>query len=66
MKVGQNVIVFNSIEWSKTGDKPDGNEVYWQKAKILKFRHNKGEQIADVEFESGLKSNGHFVRCIKI
>lgn len=62
--VGQSVIAFNSIEWSKTGDKPNGNQVYWQKATILNLRYE-DEWLADVRFENGLKSNGHFVRGIK-
>jgi len=61
-EVGQNAIVFNNTEWSKTGD-IEQNQMYWQEAKILNLRY-KNEWLADVEFESGLKSNGHFVRGI--
>jgi len=61
--VGQNAIVFNNTEWSKTGD-IDKNQIYFQKATILNLRY-KDEWLADVQFESGLKSNGHFVRGIK-
>ena len=65
-KVGENIIVFNDTRWRKTGDLKEGNDVYFQKAKILRLRlrYNK-EWLADVEFESGQISNGHFVRGIK-
>ena len=64
-KVEDIVTAFNSIEWSKTGDLPEGNDVYYQKAKILKLRYVKNEQVADLEFESGLISHGHFVRVLE-
>ena len=64
-KEGQTVIVFNCIEWNKTGDLPEGNEKYFQRAKILKIRYNK-EWLVDVIFEESLLiSKGHFLRCIK-
>lgn len=63
-KAGENVIVFNDTRWRKTGDLREGNDVYFQKAKILKLRYSK-EWLADVKFESGQISNGHFVRGIK-
>lgn len=64
LKVGDTVIVFNDIEWSKTGDLPEGNDKYFQKAKILNLRFEK-EWLADVEFEGGRISKGHFVSGIK-
>ena len=60
--VGDLVIAFNDTEWSKTGDLPEGNDKYFQKAIILKFRRSKNEEdITDVVFENGQQSNGHFL-----
>ena len=59
------VTAFNSIEWSKTGDLPEGNGVYYQEAKILDLRYVNNVQVADLEFESGLISHGHFVHVLK-
>jgi hypothetical protein len=61
---GQDVIVFNAIEWGKCGDTPDGNLRFWQHATILGLRFS-GEWLADVRFASGLISRGHFVRGIR-
>ena len=61
-EVGDDVIAFNSQEWSKTGDLPQGNDKYYQEAKITKLRtSNLGEGIADIIFKNGKKSNGHFL-----
>ena len=64
-KKGDNVIAFNYRDWSKTGDLPEGNNKYWQEAKILKLRFT-DEWLADLKFENGLISNGHFVRGIEL
>lgn len=62
-KIGDNVIAFNSNEWLKTGDLPEGNDRYYQKAIIVKIRKSKKSEtlIADIIFENGSKSNGHFL-----
>ncbi len=61
--IGEYAIVFNEKEWSVLGDK-DNNEIFYQKAKIINLRYTT-EWLADVEFvKSGIKSNGHFVRCM--
>ncbi len=59
---GDYAIVFNSKEWDKTGDLPEGNGIYFQRAKVVGTEKNSyGEWLADVIFdESGLESNGHF------
>lgn len=49
---GDHVIVFNDLEWSKTGDLFEGNDKFFQRAKILKLRYV-NEWLADVKFESG-------------
>lgn len=63
MKKGDKVIVFNDTEWRKTGDLPEGNRKYFQKANILKFRISKrNEKIVDVLFcKTNKRSNGHFL-----
>jgi len=59
-KTGDTVIAFNSIEWSKTGD-VGNNHQFWQKAIIIKTRRDAtGRPVADLKFEDGLISNGHF------
>ena len=59
-------IVFNAKEWNKTYDLPEGNQVYFQRAKIIKVEKNGyGEWLADVIFDSGLESKGHFQDCMK-
>ena len=62
---GNYVIAFNDTEWSKIGDLPEGNSIYYQEAIIIQLRLSKsGEKIADLFFKSGMRSNGHFVRCL--
>lgn len=67
--IGDLVIVYNCIEHQKEGglDLPEGNDKYYQKAIIINVRKDKkyGDWLADVKFESGLVSNGHFQRGIK-
>ncbi len=62
--VGENVIVFNSIEWAKIGDIGD-NSMLWQNAKINKVRYENFVWLADVTFENGKISHGHYVEGIK-
>jgi len=68
-KKGDRAIVFNSKEWEKTRDLPEGNEVYYQKATVFNVRKRNSkygsEWLADVKFDSGLISHGHFQRCMK-
>lgn len=60
IKRGDNVRAFNSKEWSKTGD-IGNNSQFWQKAIVLKTRRGlHGSPIADLKFENGTISNGHF------
>lgn len=65
-KEGDLITVFNSKEWGKTGDLPEGNNRYFQPAIILKLRKDiKGkEDVADVVFENGEQSKGHFLNTI--
>jgi len=66
MKTGDKVIAFNSTEWSKTGDLPQGNDKYYQEATIVKLRTSEaGEKIADVIFKNGKQSNGHFLNALE-
>ena len=67
-KTSDRVVVFNSTEWSKTGDLPQGNEEYYQPATVLKVRKSikYGEWLADVLFDNGLMSNGHFQSGMKL
>ena len=59
-KTGDNVIAFNAIEWFKNGD-IENNDMYYQNAVIFKTRRDKhGRPIADLKFENGLISHGHF------
>lgn len=64
-KVGDCAIIFNSKEWMKTGD-VGNNSRFWQRAIILNIRKDKsGELLADVRFENGVESKGHFLDGIK-
>lgn len=66
-KIGDKVIVFNCIEWNKTMDLPNGNDMYYQVATILNLRKSsRNEPLADVLFENGLLSNGHFTHGISL
>lgn len=66
-KIGQTVLAFNSVEWSKTGDLKEGNDIYFQKVKVVKLRKcNRGRDVADVIYlKTGKKSNGHFLSALK-
>lgn len=60
------VIVFNNREWMKTKDLPEGNDKYYQKATVLSVEKDKyGEWLADVLFDDGIESKGHFQSGIK-
>ena len=64
--VGDCVMAFDNVAWSKTGDLPEGNDCYYKKATIVKFRKSKrGEDLADVIYTNGKKSNGHFTNVLK-
>lgn len=68
--IGDFAIVFNAKEWCKTGDLPEGNGKYYQRAKVIDiYKRKNGEWLADVIFDkSELESRGHFqsgmARCI--
>jgi len=57
-------IVFNSIQWSKTGDIGDNSQFY-QIATITREYLYKGDLLVDVVFNNGLISHGHFKYGIK-
>ncbi len=60
-KKGDRAIVFNALEWSKTLDLPEGNSKYYQSAMVLKVRKDEHNRLlADVKFDSGQISKGHF------
>ena len=59
--VGDCVIAFDSVAWSKTGDLPQGNDKYYKEATIVKLRKSKqGESLADIIYTNCKNSNGHF------
>ena len=59
-KTGDIVRGFDSNEWSKTGDIGNNNQ-FWHKATVIKTRRDKhGRPLADIKFEDGTISNGHF------
>jgi hypothetical protein len=67
-KVGDHVLVFDSKEWSKTGDIGD-NSQFFKPATIIKIRQTKDsfkEWLADVKFDNGNISYGHFQSGIKL
>lgn len=65
LKTGDSVKGFNSNEWSKIGD-VGNNDQFWQKATVIKTRRDKyGSPIADLEFENGKVSHGHFQHLLK-
>ena len=64
--IGDIAIVFNPTEWLKTGDLPEGDGIYYQKAVVLDtYKDKYGDWLADVKFDSGLESNGHFQSGMK-
>ncbi len=64
--VGDCVIAFDNVAWSKTGDLPQGNDKYYKEATIVKLRTSKQcESLADIIFTNGKKSNGHFLSALE-
>ena len=66
-KVGDRVIVFDGDEWFKTGD-IGNNECFFKPAiitKVRKAREHPNEWLADVTFDYGYQSKGHFQSMIK-
>jgi hypothetical protein len=67
-KKDDHVLVFDSKEWSKTGDIGDNSQFY-KPAIITKIRQTKDsfkEWLADVIFDSRIESFGHFQSGIKL
>lgn len=59
-RVGDMCIAFDSNSWMKTGDIGD-NSCFAKRAQVLNVRQtDDGEWLADVRFEDGRESNGHF------
>ena len=64
--VGDCVIAFDNVAWSKTGDLPQGNDKYYKEATIVKLKKSsRGESLADIIFTNGKKSNGHFLSALE-
>ena len=64
--VGDCVIAFDNVTWSKTGDLPQGNDKYYKEATIVKLKKSsRGESLADIIFTNGKKSNGHFLSALE-
>ena len=60
--IGQRAIVFDGDSWLHSGD-VGNNEKYMLPAKVLKIRKSREypyEWLADVKFNDGRISNGHF------
>lgn len=68
-KVGDHCLVFNSKEWSKTGDIGDNSQFY-QPAIVINTRQTKDsfkEWLADVKWDKdGEESHGHFQSGMKL
>ena len=63
--VGDKIIAFDSMSWMKTGD-IDNNEIFFKPAEIInvKQRSSTLEWLADIRFEDGRESKGHFQRIL--
>ena len=64
--VGDKIVAFDSSEWMKTGDDVDNNDIFFKPAKVINIKQiiNTLEWLADIEFEDGRKSRGHFQRTL--
>lgn len=61
-KIGEQAIVFDCNTWLKSGD-VGNNEKYYIEAKVIRVRKSKEypyEWLADVKFNDGHISRGHF------
>ena len=61
-KIGEQAIVFDCNTWLKSGD-IGNNEKYYIEAKVIRVRKSKEypyEWLADVKFNDGHISRGHF------
>jgi len=64
---GSRALVFDAKAWAPIGDVGD-NTIFWKPATILRTYYNRPhheEQLADVRFDDGKISNGHFVAAFR-
>ena len=63
--VGDKIIAFDSNTWIKTGD-IDNNDIFFKSAEVIKVRQTSDtlEWLADIKFEDGRESKGHFQRTL--
>lgn len=63
---GSRVIAFDANSWMKTGDIGDNSQFY-KEAEVLRVRKLPDyEWVADVVFDNGKQSNGHFITNLKL
>jgi hypothetical protein len=64
--VGDKVIAFDGHEWMKKGD-IGNNDCFRKEATVVRVRQRKSnnEWLADVVFNDGSESNGHFQSTLK-
>jgi len=71
-KVDDRVMAFDGVEWSKTGDSPEGNDKFYKPATVKFIRIDKmsGRWLADIIFDFEQKdkilSRGHFQDGLKL
>lgn len=64
-KRGDKVLAFAHWEWEKTGDIGDNSQFY-KPATVLHFYFRDGEYLADLLFDCGRDSRGHFACGLKL
>lgn len=67
VNINDRVIAFDADSWSKTGDLKPDNSTYYIKGKVINIRQNESdfEWLADIKFDDGRISNGHFQSSIR-
>ena len=63
--VGDKITAFDSDKWIKTGD-IGNNDIFFKPAEIINVRlgGNPLEWLADIKFEDGRESKGHFQKTL--
>jgi hypothetical protein len=62
--VNQKRMVFDNVEWNKTGDVGD-NSQFWKECVVLNDYVLDGERLLRVKFPDGRISYGHFYSATK-
>lgn len=58
-------LVFDSTAWSDAGHDIGDNSCFYEPATIRTVYNRDGEWLAEVEFDDGRRSRGHFVSGLR-